>query len=129
VNLLGDAAHPMYPIGSNGGSQAIIDARVLAYHLATAGDPATGLADYEAARRETTNAIVLACRDMPADQVLHTVAERAPQGFDRIEDVLSADELATIDGSYLLTTGIDAERLNSRPSWSIMSTTTPENHL
>jgi 2-polyprenyl-6-methoxyphenol hydroxylase-like FAD-dependent oxidoreductase len=124
VNLLGDAAHPMYPIGSNGGSQAIIDARVLAYELARADDLATGLAGYEAARRETTNAIVLACRDMPADRVLHTVAERAPHGFDRIEDVLSADELAAIDGSYLQTTGIDAERLNARPSWSALSTTT-----
>jgi 2-polyprenyl-6-methoxyphenol hydroxylase-like FAD-dependent oxidoreductase len=128
VNLLGDAAHPMYPIGSNGGSQAIIDARVLAYHLATADDLAKALARYEAARRETTNAIVLACRDMPADRVLHTVAERAPHGFGRIEDVLSADELATIGGSYLQTTGIDTERLNTRPSWSFPPTMTPEHH-
>jgi 5-methylphenazine-1-carboxylate 1-monooxygenase len=128
VNLLGDAAHPMYPIGSNGGSQAIIDARILAYELATADDLSKGLAGYEAARRETTNAIVLACRDMPADRVLHTVAERAPNGFERIEDILSADELATISSSYLQTTGIDVERLNSRPSWSTRSTTTPENH-
>jgi hypothetical protein len=68
---------------------------------------------------------------MPADRDLHTVAERAPHGFDRIEDVLSADELAAIDGSYLQTTGIDAERLNARPSWSALSTTsatTPESN-
>ncbi len=94
VTLLGDAAHPMYPIGANGGSQAVIDARVLAYCLARAATPADGLAAYEMARRETVNAIVLACRDMPADRMLHKVSVRAPDGFDRIEDVLSAAELA-----------------------------------
>jgi 2-polyprenyl-6-methoxyphenol hydroxylase-like FAD-dependent oxidoreductase len=80
VTLLGDAAHPMYPIGANGGSQAIIDARVLACSLARAATPADGLAAYEMARRETVNAIVLACRDMPADRMLHRVSVRAPDG-------------------------------------------------
>ena len=115
VTLLGDAAHPMYPIGSNGGSQAVIDARVLARELARAGDPARGLLAYEEERRDAVNAIVLACRDMPADRVLHTVSERAPQGFDRIEDVLSADELAAITGAYRRTSFADAETLNTRP--------------
>ena len=82
VTLLGDAAHPMYPIGANGGSQAVVDARVLACSLARAATPAEGLAAYEAARRETVNAIVLACRDMPADRLLHTVSMRAPDGFE-----------------------------------------------
>ncbi|MGK5559030.1 flavin-dependent oxidoreductase [Actinomadura kijaniata] len=116
VTLLGDAAHPMYPIGSNGGSQAVIDARVLAWELARAADPAAGLAAYEAARRETVNAIVLACRDMPADRVLHTVGERAPDGFERIEDVLTPEELATITGAYRQTSFSDAAALNARPS-------------
>jgi len=57
VTMLGDAAHPMYPIGANGGSQAVIDARVLAWSLARAATPAAGLARYESARRETVNAI------------------------------------------------------------------------
>jgi 5-methylphenazine-1-carboxylate 1-monooxygenase len=52
VTLLGDAAHPMYPIGSNGASQAIVDARVLARELAgSGGDVLRGTAAYEAARR------------------------------------------------------------------------------
>ncbi|MFC9973353.1 flavin-dependent oxidoreductase [Spirillospora sp. NPDC127200] len=116
VTLLGDAAHPMYPIGSNGGSQAVIDARVLAWELARGGDPEKGLAAYELARRETVNAIVLACRDMPADRVLHTVEERAPGGFERIEDVLSAQELETITGAYRQTSFSDVAALNERPS-------------
>jgi 2-polyprenyl-6-methoxyphenol hydroxylase-like FAD-dependent oxidoreductase len=116
VTLLGDAAHPMYPIGANGGSQAVIDARVLAYSLARTATPADGLATYEMARRETVNAIVLACRDMPADRLLHTVSVRAPYGFDRIEDVLSAAELAAFDRAYRATTLPDVAALNARAS-------------
>jgi 2-polyprenyl-6-methoxyphenol hydroxylase-like FAD-dependent oxidoreductase len=125
VTLLGDAAHPMYPIGANGGSQAVLDARVLAWSLARAlsspGTPAEGLAAYEGARRETVNAIVLACRDMPADRLLQTVSTRAPDGFERIEDVLSTAELAAFDQAYRSTTLPDVAALNSRPSLSITS--------
>jgi acyl-CoA synthetase (AMP-forming)/AMP-acid ligase II len=125
VTLLGDAAHPMYPIGANGGSQAVLDARVLAWSLARAlsssGTPAEGLAAYEAARRETVNAIVLACRDMPADRLLQTVSTRAPGGFERIEDVLSTAELAAFDQAYRSTTLPDVAVLNSRPSLSVTS--------
>ena len=120
VTLLGDAAHPMYPVGANGGSQAIVDARVLARSLARArsssGAPAEGLAAYEAARRDTVNAIVLANRDMPADRLLHLVSVRAPGGFGRIEDVLSAAELAAFDQAYRSTTLPDVAALNARPS-------------
>ncbi|MEU6561225.1 flavin-dependent oxidoreductase [Nocardia nova] len=100
VNLIGDAAHPMYPIGSNGGSQAILDARVLAAELSAWGTAATGLARYEAARREAVNAIVLANRDMPMDRIMHAVAERAPDGFDSIDEVLSPAELDAISAAY-----------------------------
>jgi 2-polyprenyl-6-methoxyphenol hydroxylase-like FAD-dependent oxidoreductase len=120
VTLLGDAAHPMYPIGANGGSQAVLDARILAWSLARAlscsGTPAEGLAAYEAARLQTVNAIVLACRDMPADRLLQTVSTRAPDGFSRIEDVLSAAELAAFDQAYRATTLPDVAALNARPS-------------
>ncbi|RKS68937.1 2-polyprenyl-6-methoxyphenol hydroxylase-like FAD-dependent oxidoreductase [Actinomadura pelletieri DSM 43383] len=119
VTLLGDAAHPMYPIGSNGGSQAVLDARVLAHELARAADPAEGLLGYERERREKVNAIVLACRDMPADRILHTVSERAPDGFTAIEDVLTPDELSTITSAYRQTSFSDVESLNSRPSYSV----------
>jgi 2-polyprenyl-6-methoxyphenol hydroxylase-like FAD-dependent oxidoreductase len=118
VTLLGDAAHPMYPIGANGGSQAVVDARVLAYSLATASSPEEGLAAYEKRRLATVNAIVLACRDMPADRMLHTVSVRAPDGFDQITDVLSAAELAAFDDAYRQTTLPDVAALNSRQSFS-----------
>lgn len=119
VTLLGDAAHPMYPIGSNGGSQAVLDARVLAHELARAPEPAEGLLAYERERRETVNAIVLACRDMPADRILQAVSERAPHGFDSIEDVLTPSELETISGAYRKTSFDDVETLNTRPSYSV----------
>ncbi|MFI0349169.1 flavin-dependent oxidoreductase [Actinomadura sp. 9N407] len=117
VTLLGDAAHPMYPLGSNGGSQAVIDARVLAYELARASTPEEGLAAYDAARRETVNAIVLANRANPGDAILHTVAERAPDGFARIEDVLSPDELAPLADGYKTITHTDD--LNHDSPWAV----------
>ena len=119
LTLVGDAAHPMYPIGSNGGSQAILDARVLAYRLATEPDPATALARYQAERREATGEIVLANRRFGPEPILRLVAERAPRGFADISDVLSPDELAAIESAYRHTTGTDVEQLNKRPSWSV----------
>ncbi|WP_194924517.1 flavin-dependent oxidoreductase [Catenulispora pinisilvae] len=120
VTLLGDAAHPMYPIGSNGGSQAILDARHLAYLLAQhRDDPVAGLAAYEALRRPATADIVRANRSFPMDRILNLVADRAPRGFDAIEDVLSAAELVEIGEAFGSTTGTDAERLNARASLSV----------
>jgi 5-methylphenazine-1-carboxylate 1-monooxygenase len=116
VTLIGDAAHPVYPIGSNGGSQAIIDARVLARELAAAS-PADALARYEAERLPAVNKIVLATRDMPVDAVLDMVSARAPDGFDRIEDVLTPAELATLKDAYRATSLQDVAALNARPSF------------
>jgi 2-polyprenyl-6-methoxyphenol hydroxylase-like FAD-dependent oxidoreductase len=118
VTLVGDAAHPMYPIGANGGSLAVIDARVLAYELSRTDDVADGLKAYEAARLDEANAVVLACRDMAADRLLDTVAERAPHGFASIEDLLTAEELTEMHEAWRRTTDMDAEALNSRPSWA-----------
>jgi 2-polyprenyl-6-methoxyphenol hydroxylase-like FAD-dependent oxidoreductase len=118
VTLLGDAAHPMYPVGSNGGSQAIVDARVLAWELARSDDPVAALAGYEQARRPATSAMVLSSREMGPERVLATVEERAPHGFTRIEDVLHGDELSSLGATYRALTGSDAESLNRRPSWA-----------
>jgi 2-polyprenyl-6-methoxyphenol hydroxylase-like FAD-dependent oxidoreductase len=118
VTLTGDAAHPMYPVGSNGGSQAIIDASVLARSLADKGAVAKGpgaLAAYEAARLPAVSKIVLANRSMPVDAVLDMVAARAPDGFDRIEDVLDAGELGALRDAYRATSQEDVAALNSRP--------------
>jgi 2-polyprenyl-6-methoxyphenol hydroxylase-like FAD-dependent oxidoreductase len=116
VTLAGDAAHPVYPIGSNGGSQAIVDARTLAHSLATAGSAESAARGYESARRDTTSKIVLGTRDMPVERVIDMVHARAPHGFDRIEDVLSAGELAELRNAYRVTSLQDAATLNDRPS-------------
>lgn len=119
VTLLGDAAHPMYPVGSNGGSQAILDARVLAYTLATCDDPAQGLARYEELRREPTAELALANRALPMDKTIRLVEERAPDGFSDIADVLTPEELAEMAQAQKQTTDMDVKTLNERPSWSV----------
>lgn len=75
VTLLGDAAHPMYPVGANGGSQAIVDARVLADHLADRGVP--GLRGYERQRRSETADVVTANRAMHRDGASRSPTEIA----------------------------------------------------
>ncbi len=99
VTLLGDAAHPMYPVGSNGAAQAILDARCLADRLCEMETPAA-LAAYEAERRPVTAAVVASNRIGGPERVVDLVASRAPDGFDRIEDVASHDELEAIVRGY-----------------------------
>ncbi|WP_042383954.1 flavin-dependent oxidoreductase [Streptacidiphilus melanogenes] len=115
VVLLGDAAHAMYPVGSNGASQAIIDARVLAHSLATTG----GAAAYEALRRPATAALQLANRRQGPEIVMRLAHERAPEGFDDIDQVVPLEERTEIAASYKRTAGFDPALLNERPSWSV----------
>lgn len=115
VTLLGDAAHAMYPIGSNGASQAILDARVLAREIQTHGEVPAALEAYEAERRPATSRIVLANRRNGPEQVMQLVQERAPQGFTRIEDVLSREELEEAAAGYKRIAGFDKDELNARP--------------
>jgi 5-methylphenazine-1-carboxylate 1-monooxygenase len=99
VTLLGDAAHPMYPVGSNGASQAVLDARCLAALLAERPAP-DALAAYEAERLPKTAEIVRANRLGGPERVVDAVSARAPDGFARLEDVISREELAAIAGGY-----------------------------
>lgn len=96
VTLLGDAAHPMYPVGSNGASQAILDARALADALAEHADPKAALQAYEAARLPATRAIVLANRLGGPEGVIDAVEALAPEGFADVERVLSYAEREAI---------------------------------
>jgi 2-polyprenyl-6-methoxyphenol hydroxylase-like FAD-dependent oxidoreductase len=117
VTLLGDAAHPMYPIGSNGASQAILDARVLTGCLRHCpGDLPQGLARYEALRRPATAEIVMANRGMGPELPMQLVEDRAPNGFARLDDVIGADELRAIADRYKSVAGFAVNDLNSRPS-------------
>jgi flavin-dependent dehydrogenase len=111
VTLLGDAAHPMYPVGSNGAAQAIIDGRALARALTEAASVEEALLAYEAERRPATSRIVLSNRGMGPERVINIVAERAPDGFERLEDVISQDELLAIAKQYRQVAGFERERL------------------
>ena len=104
TTLLGDAAHPMYPTGSNGSAQAILDARCLAARLSDQ-PPLAALAAYEAERRPATEAIVLSNRQGGPERVVDLVSARAPDGFARLDDVVSRDELAAIGLTYAAAAG------------------------
>ena len=119
VTLLGDAAHPMHPAGSNGASQAILDARVLARELALQPSIEAAVTAYDVQRRPMTAAVVRANRQGVASRVLTLVEERAPQGFTNLSDVISAQELEEIFGDYQRTAGFDRDTLNNRPSLSV----------
>ncbi len=115
ATLLGDAAHAMYPIGSNGASQAILDARVLAREVRDKGRTPEALAAYEAERRPATSAIVLANRRNGPEQVMQLVEERAPEGFSQIGEVLKREELEGVASAYKRIAGFTIEELNARP--------------
>ncbi len=101
VTLMGDAAHPMYPRGSNGSAQALIDARTLAAELASQADPLAALQNYEAKRRETTSRIVQTNRSLPPDFINIKVDELAgDKPFRHIDDVISQQELGAISEHY-----------------------------
>jgi 2-polyprenyl-6-methoxyphenol hydroxylase-like FAD-dependent oxidoreductase len=116
VTLIGDAAHPMYPIGSNGASQGILDGRVLAREIRRAGSTPEALAAYEAERRPATSRIVVANRANGPEQVMHMVEQRAPDGFVRVEDVLTPAELDETAAGYKRIAGFDKAALNARAS-------------
>lgn len=116
TTLLGDAAHAMYPNGSNGSSQAIIDARTLALALATAESIPDALREYDEKRRAATTALLVSTRQTGPERVMLLARERAPHGFERISEVFAEGELAEIASAYKRAAGFDPELLNNRSS-------------
>jgi 2-polyprenyl-6-methoxyphenol hydroxylase-like FAD-dependent oxidoreductase len=114
VTLLGDAAHPMVPRGSNGAGQAILDAHAFRRHLTTSSDPVTALRAYEAERLPATSKVVLTNRSTPPDIILYEVWRRTgDRPFASIEDVISTEELARISQRYKEVAGYSAEALRN----------------
>lgn len=111
--LLGDSAHAMYPFGSNGASQAILDARVFAYKMATAGNIDEALHGYEAHRRPLASGVQLANRRQAGDVMakVSAMARRGAHGD-------AAAELQDAERSYRQLAGFDVDELNNRKSWS-----------
>ena len=112
VTLLGDAAHPMYPVGSNGASQAILDARCLADRLKDADNPVHALWLYEQTRLPSTAEIVRMNRKGGPEGVIDAVEARAPDGFSNIDDVLSFEQRRAIVRGYASAAGFAREQVN-----------------
>ncbi|SOB85284.1 FAD-dependent monooxygenase [Streptomyces sp. 1331.2] len=111
VTLLGDAAHPMLPMGMNGGSQSVIDARVLAWCLAREADPVAALRQYDDLRRPVLNALVLANRALGPEEIIARAAEHGGP--------LPADRAAAVSGRYKELSLATVADVNDRPSWTV----------
>jgi len=113
VTLLGDAAHPMVPRGSNGAGQAILDVRALTTALRDNPDPIAALAAYEAQRREATARVVLTNRSNPPDAILREVFQRTKdRPFGNIDDVISRAELVAMSDRYKQIAGYSRDGLS-----------------
>jgi 2-polyprenyl-6-methoxyphenol hydroxylase-like FAD-dependent oxidoreductase len=112
VTLLGDAAHPMVPRGSNGAGQAILDAETLPRCLAASGDVTAALKAYEEQRLGPTAQVVLTNRTRPPDAILGEVYRRTgDKPFRHIDDVISRAELQALSDGYKRVALYDKERL------------------
>jgi 2-polyprenyl-6-methoxyphenol hydroxylase-like FAD-dependent oxidoreductase len=111
VTLVGDAAHPMYPMGMNGGSQSIVDARVLAWALSRHDDPVRALEEYGHLRREPLNQLVLANRESGPEKIIALAEE--------IGGPVSAEQASAVSQGYKELAGCTTAVLNSRESWSV----------
>ncbi len=115
VLLLGDAAHAMYPTGSNGGSQAIIDARTLGASMVEHGATIEALAAYDKALCGPISQLILRNRGAGPFGLLNLVDERCGGSFDDIDDVIPADERAAFMAGYKAAAGFAVEKLNAAP--------------
>ena len=113
TTILGDAAHPTYPVGSSGASQAIIDSRKLVYQFKNKGLNNSALLSYENEMRPLTNKITLTNRQAGPDALLQVVEDRCDGEFMEIEDVITKKELKQHADKYKMVAGINIERLNN----------------
>jgi 2-polyprenyl-6-methoxyphenol hydroxylase-like FAD-dependent oxidoreductase len=117
VTLIGDAAHPMHPVGAQAGSQAVVDGRVLAACLLAHRDPVEALVRYQDQRIAAMNDMIVRNRNMGLESVLRIADERAPNGFKNIRDVFTPDELEGAAFDFKRAAGFDVETVNSRDSF------------
>lgn len=116
VTLMGDAAHPTYPVGSNGASQAIVDARAIGAQMVAHGVTPAALAAYEAEMRPLTEGVIRANRGSGPDAILQRVEDLCGGAFDSIDDVIPQQDLAAHAQSYKSLAGFSIEELNAKPA-------------
>lgn len=119
TTLIGDAAHAMYPVGSNGATQSVVDGRALAHALATHRDPVAALAAYEADRRPVTTALQRANRRQGPEVVINLAHERAPGGFRDVDTVIPPSERAAIAARYAAQGAFDRETVNAGSPYGV----------
>lgn len=115
ATLIGDAAHVMYPVGSNGASQSIVDGRKLARSFLDNGVGETALLEYENELRPATARLVLANRGQGPDYVMQLVEDRSGGVYDNVSDVVSTEELAAHAAKYKGVAGLSIDQLNASP--------------
>lgn len=112
VGLAGDAAHPMYPRGSNGSAQGLIDTRTLANLLAERPDPVAALRAYEAARADKAAKVVLTNRTAPPDFINIRVEElTGDRSFEDLDALISPEELRALSEQYKRVAGYSLDDL------------------
>jgi 2-polyprenyl-6-methoxyphenol hydroxylase-like FAD-dependent oxidoreductase len=102
----------MYPVGSNGASQAILDARCLADRLVSADHAGQALWDYEQERLPMTAQLIRMNRRGGPEGVIDVVEELAPEGFSNIDEVLSFEDRKAIVRGYASTAGFAQSQVN-----------------
>lgn len=115
VVLVGDAAHAMYPTGSNGASQAIIDARVLGRAMLVHGVTEAALAAFDRELCGPVSELVLRNRGAGPFGLLNIVDARCGGNFDDIDAVIPPAEREEYMARYKAAAGFGRDQLNAAP--------------
>ncbi len=118
VTLIGDAAHPMQPVGAQAGSQAMVDGRVLAASLMAARDPVEALTRYQDERIAAMNDMIIRNRNLGLESILQTAEERAPRRLQaHPRRAVAGGAGAARRSNFKKAAGFDVETVNSRESF------------